>query len=92
MGRTRPSPDATLPHEFVVSPNPYKSALACAICGVVRHKHPAAPTHMQFVGGTVYCSVKGGRLNLGHDHRYGRDFVCPHCGAEVGGRLKAECV
>jgi hypothetical protein len=24
------------PHEHVVSPNPYKSALVCAVCGLLR--------------------------------------------------------
>jgi hypothetical protein len=49
-----------------------------------------SPTHMRFVGGTVYCSVKGGRLNLGPDHRYGDAFVCPVCGSRVpAGKTKS---
>jgi hypothetical protein len=45
---------------------------------------------MRFVGGTVYCSVKGGRLNLGPDHRYGDAFVCPVCGSRVpAGKTKS---
>jgi hypothetical protein len=51
--------------------------------------HGGSPTHMQFIGGTIYCSVKGGRLKLG-DHRYGRSFTCPYCHSFVGGRLDAE--
>jgi hypothetical protein len=42
-----------------------------------------APLHRRFIGGTIYCSVLGGRLNLGPDHRYGDPFTCPHCGSWV---------
>jgi len=44
-------------------------------------------SHWQFIGGTIYCPVKPGRLNLGPNHRYGRSFICPHCGEFVRGRL-----
>ena len=44
------------------------------------------PTHFRFVGGTIYCSVLGHRLNLGPDHRYGQAFTCPHCGTTVSSR------
>lgn len=47
-------------------------------------------THMQFVGATAYCSVKGERVKLDPDHHYGRSFDCPYCGKHVVGRLDPE--
>jgi hypothetical protein len=43
-------------------------------------------THLRFVGGTIYCSVHGGRLNLGPEHRIYDAFTCPACGADVPSR------
>jgi predicted RNA-binding Zn-ribbon protein involved in translation (DUF1610 family) len=43
-------------------------------------------THGRFLGGTIYCSAKRGRLNLGPQHRYGEAFTCPHCGTAVPAR------
>lgn len=39
--------------------------------------------HMRFIGGTIYCPNKPGRLNLGAKHEYGDEFICPECGAVV---------
>lgn len=38
------------------------------------------PVHLRFLGASVYCSVKGSRVKLGEDHRYGDAYTCPGCG------------
>lgn len=39
--------------------------------------------HMRFVAGTILCPRMERRYNLGDDHRYGQEFVCPGCGVRI---------
>lgn len=44
------------------------------------------PVHLRFLGGTIYCSVRGSRVKLDADHRYGDAYTCPGCGYEEPAR------
>ena len=39
--------------------------------------------HLRFIGSTIRCPRAEKRINLGIEHRYGQEFVCPGCGVRI---------
>jgi hypothetical protein len=38
---------------------------------------------MRFIGGAIYCPRVQHRVQLGLEHRYGSEFVCPGCNVRI---------